>query len=105
MPGVPGRPAGKAPPPSSPPPQSLRTVHRTGLISLLSDRLACACVPVSCLPPRIALPPQEGIESYSAALQCDPGSKDLWLNLGMALKEQSVVERASKVSVSEGVRA
>lgn len=40
---------------------------------------------------------EEGIASYDAALAKDPDNKDLVLNLGMALKEMSVVERAEKV--------
>ncbi|KAI7837042.1 hypothetical protein COHA_009119 [Chlorella ohadii] len=37
---------------------------------------------------------QEGIATYERALQQQPDSKDLWLNLGMALKELCAVERA-----------
>ena len=40
---------------------------------------------------------QDGISSYEAALRVEPGSKDLWLNLGMACKELCIVDRAEEV--------
>lgn len=43
------------------------------------------------------VPLQEGIASYEAALQLAPQAKDLWLNLGMALKEICWVDRAREV--------
>lgn len=37
---------------------------------------------------------QDGIATYQRALQQQPDSKDLWLNLGMAQKELCAVDRA-----------
>ncbi|KAL4437434.1 hypothetical protein ABPG75_004573 [Micractinium tetrahymenae] len=39
---------------------------------------------------------QEGIATYEKALQLEPARKDLWLSLGMALKELCWVERAEE---------